>query len=402
LSYEQSEYDGQIERFVSNTGERERDYITGHQPENDPLALQTARTMPKAIALAQSYTEHLTLAAMIDIAASRCLDGVPMKLFSHPHLFPLYASVAIVIAANPLYFFSSNHVSKYAEDVYLMNELFCQFKSLHKQTTPLELMVHEVSMQTSRFMSQDRVQRKLGKDATRLHGEFSNIPIGVEFMRRQAVALAHELFSSTHESTQKERIDEALSFFPRNASVDAIDNICSCVQSRVETERQSKGIKGSNKQEAARTLRVSSRDAMARMALQILLDVNEYLSTGVFRMQNITTDNEICPILEAGVEINVNLEAWADTKKIVNLYFTNGSMFIVENCNVLFFPARPRTMVRCGGCAESRSPLEMACSHLCVVCHVHLCIDCSRKINNSCCSVCMEKPSTSGTPGECS
>lgn len=392
ISYELNEYESQFERFIANASEREQQYRTGHQPD-DNLPPQTVKTIPRAISMAHTYAEFLSLAAMIDIIASGTLNGIPSRIFSHPHLFPLYTAVAIVIAANPHYFFPPAHSVKFAEDGFFINQLFGQYKSLHKQTTPLELMVYELSIQTGRFLSQERVQKKLGKETARPSDEFSHVPIGIEFMRRQALTLAHELFSPVHQATQKERFDEATAFFPPSVVADAMENLSSSVERRVDVERSAKGFFGSNKHNAPRSLRTSSRDAMARIALQILLDVNEYLSSGVFRMQKLTSENEIVPIMEAGIEVHVNLSAWADTKRIANVYFANGAMFLVENCNFLTFPVRPRTKVRCGGCLEMHSPLETASSHMCRKCHVHLCISCSSGIEDSFCRTCTASPS---------
>jgi hypothetical protein len=255
-------------------------------------------------------------------------------------------------------------------------------------------MVHEVAMQTSRFLSQERVRRKLAKENAMPSEEFAKIPIGIEFMRRQALTLAHELFSPPHKVTKKKRLDEAMAFFPPEVITDAVENLTSGVERRVETERVSKGFVGSDRQTAPYSVRTSSRDAMARITLQIMLDVNEYLSSGVFRMRNLTTDHEIVPVMEAGIEVHVNLEAWADTKRVVNIYFANGSMFLVENCNFLTFPVRPRTRVQCGGCLEMHSPLETASSHLCLGCNVHLCAYCSNRIDNSYCRSCTASSSS--------
>jgi len=390
LSYELNEWTGHLNRFLHNTSEKQSIYNDGHQVD-DGLPLQTVKSYDRALSMANKYMEMISLASLIDMAGSGCMNGLPHRLFSLPHLFPLYASVAIVIAANPQYFFPKSHSLTYAEDLFLINQLYLQYTSLHKQTTPLELLVHEVSIQMSRIVSRERAKQK-----TKMEPGESRVPVGLEGMRRQALSLAHELFSSTPECTQKQRLSETTSFFPPELVADAVDNLSSNVQHRADVERLSCGFRGCNNPTEPRSLRTSSRDSMARIALQTLLDVNEYISTGVFRMQKLTEDSDIVRIVEAGVQVDVNLEAWEETKSIVKIYFAKGSTFLVESCKVMNFPCRPRTRIQCGGCLDSRSPLEMAASHLCCVCHAHLCVRCSKTIHTSFCRNCVAATSTAG------
>lgn len=391
ITYEKGEYEAQFERFVANAVEREKQWATGHEnADDDDLPAQSVKTMPAAISMAHCYSEFVSLTAIVDLIASHTLNGIPNRLVSHPHFFHLYAAVAIVVAANPQYFFAPELMSKYAEDAFLIDKLFSQYQSLHKQTTALELMVHDACNQSAQFLARKRAQRRAGKggggSATEpLH---STVPIGVEFMRRQALTLAHELFARPREATRRERLDQATAFFPPTVVADATENLTSSVESAMDAETAAKGYGGSDRQTVPRSLRTASRDGLARIALQILLDVNEYLTTGVFKMVNMTVDSEVVPIVESGIEVHVNLQAWADTKRVVNMYFCNGAMLLVDKCDFLTFPVRPRTRARCGGCLERFSPIEMAAAHLCWRCRAPMCASCSKRATSTFCNAC--------------
>ena len=164
-------------------------------------------------------------------------------------------------------------------------------------------------------------------------------------------------------------------------SVEAIDPPFA---KRLDEGRRTSGIQGSATQHLALSIRCSTGATMLRRLIQLMVDMNEVLATGIYSMRRHYPEN----VGEAARrhstndpgKIRLNVNAWENAADALNAFFQQGPLALMGMCSFFAFPVRYRTTAKCGKCRQDFDPLSV-----CVHKRLSSCLGCGCFFCNSCC-----------------
>ena len=165
----------------------------------------------------------------------------------------------------------------------------------------------------------------------------------------------------------------------------AIDTLSDKISTHgLAEERRTGGSTGSSACATARSLRHSSREAMQRVVLEMMIEVNTFLTDGTFRMVRYAPENTPAEEATHGAESGLKRNAYACRMVHAELisYFTAGMSALITDGIPRVFCIRPTTSVRCGDCCVDFDPFSILSRDnlaLCEQCRVLVCTDCYMK-----------------------
>jgi hypothetical protein len=128
-------------------------------------------------------------------------------------------------------------------------------------------------------------------------------------------------------------------------------------------------------------VRSAPRDAMQRVVLELMVEVNRFVTDGTFRMCRYAPENtpsdEATARVDVGIRKNVSACRTAHSELIT--FFTSGVSALITEGIPRLFPMRPNTRVRCGDCGTQFNPLWIAPRDIaacCESCNVMFCTEC--------------------------
>ena len=365
---------------ISAHFQRESDH-----PTVDDLGEQTANDCESVKQVAAILSECTTLGFVLDLQASAAFESAHLPFFSDPCGFPLYASMCVVLAATPSLI--QHWVPNGAacnDEARAVATVFDAFKATTAGTTTLLETLVQLALEQMAAPSSARGQQG------------GNKPLSSEHMRRQGLTLCHELCTRLHDDVADHFSAVEASFCGDDAVREARATLTpSCFAERAKLDARTFDIRGSVRQQRTEGSRCASRTARLRHLLQSMLDVNEVLQTGIFRMRREFEENDgeaairhssgtngtSAPDASDGSDgrVMLNVEAWNTATAAATAFLVHGPFALLEGHGFACFPLRNRTRAKCGACKEHfRLECTIARSRLarCPSCHSHYCDTC--------------------------
>ena len=335
-----------------------------------------------------SFLDHATMVSFLDLVASDAHRGMHVGSLEDPFQLPLYIAACVVIAAAPHLARLPTGSSSRVEDGSYARSLMRSFHSLtggvHHATgirsTALESLIELVTDDVALFgvsdLSMNVLCSRVGNGVVIENVEY--VLRGMEAMRRAGAAVLQELFADppTAISAAAERnVKEWLGAAAVEAARDVVDN-------PIASAALKPASVGSWLPELQRRLRRSTRAALQHSLLKTLLDVNEFLESGVFRMNRAARANDVVDESRNGKSTGLprNVHAFELARETLSIYFKSGPRSLALNGLPLVIPLRPRTRVKCGLCAKNfdfRETLTRLSTARCSVCDAHFCSACA-------------------------
>ena len=368
-------------------------------PTRNELA-ETIADVPSALRLANYFFEHGTLLAMVDMLARDTFKGVGLSVFNVPTKFPLYMTTCIFLSAFPEIARLPNTGASHAEDssnAAALIELYRSSTAGTDRATGQRSSAFEAVLAVACDGAGAFTERKLScnsKDGSvksvyvRADGSgkseehASHVPYAIESMRRQGAALVQELFGHFTRETQAWDGKNKASYLGKETFATALNTTSGrLARIAISDRRKASGSTGSAAQAWARSVRISTRAAMQRVVLEIMIELNRFLTDGTFRMCRYAAENT--PEEEAVSGIATGIARNANACRVVHsdlvTYFTSGVSALITDGIPRVFPIRPNTRVRCGDCGERFDPLCVTTRDnlaVCEECNVLFCLGC--------------------------
>lgn len=286
---------------------------------------------------------------LLDLLCTGAVDAVSLPFFTDPCGFPLYISICVILAATP--FLLNRNSEMNGNGNVATAKVFASYRSLtNSNTTVLEVLV------------------QLAFDQLRV--DKTSTPVCADHLMRQGLTLCNELCNiSDYDSTESE-------FCGKESFNDAFD-VINPVGAPVKNGFPSNGI------------RCATRCARLGKLLQIMVDVNEMLESGIWKLSRLYRENtgEAAVRHSNPKNVMLNVEAWDSASTSCRAYIVQGPLVLLRGTGLTVFPIRRLTRATCGECNERFDFLTMTtknqavqCSH----CHAFYCDRCYKlKVNNS-------------------
>lgn len=366
-------YDLEYAKAISKLSthfQRESDHPTAD--DRGPPAVADAE---EAKAVARMMAETTSIGFFLDLVACDTLAHLHLPMFVNPFLFPLYTSICVVLAATPSLNCQWVPNAQHAEENQAIARVFEAYRAMNAgaPTTILETLVEVAAEQLKPSTKND------GRPRTGAR------PLSAEHMRRQGVALCHELAATLHADCVAHAHDVD-SKFCEDASMWA--EACgvltpSCLIESAKLDRKVHGVCGSWRQVAVGETRCATRAARLRSLLQIMSDVNEVLETGIFRMRREYSENTgEAARRHSGQNPpfgRVNTEAWEDSLEAALSYLTIGPGSLCDAAAFELYPLTHRTRAACARCRDKfdvSNCMPKGKFAQCVRCHAFVCSPC--------------------------
>jgi len=328
---------------VNTHFQRRRDH-----PVLDEFGVQTASNAADVVRISRLFAECTTLGFALDLMASTTTDACHLPLFTDPCGFPLYLSVCVVLAATPSLMqqqCSRRLSDDDDDDDDAIAQVFDVYRSMTSgNTTILEMLVQLISEQLL--------------DAPRNNDMHSSMqkPVSAEHMRKQGAVLCSELCSSPPTGITAAFNKTEASFCGAERYADALSVLNpSCIQ-RLNAENKRKSSSSAAADDVRRSTRCSTRCARLRRLLQVMVDVNEMLESGIYMMKREYVENtgEAASRHSSNNTQNtlLNLEAFNTASNTVRAYLVQGPLALLSGAGFTVFPIRHRTRATCGSCKE--------------------------------------------------
>ena len=345
-------------------------------PTADDLGVQTATDVDEVKKVARMMSELTTPGFLLDLIACDTLTHCHLASFTNSKCIPLYISMCIVLAATPslIWQWVPNSNGEHTEESRSVGKVFDVYRATNygHPTTILETLVEIASEQM-------RPDTKIGGIQ-----QLGNKPLSSEHMRRQGVALCHELASVLHTECASYVGGIESQFCGEDAWKEACGALTpECLIESAKLDQRHKGICGSARQLPAFETRCATRTTRMRHLVQMMSDVNEVLETGVFRMRREFEENTgEAAVRHSGVSPplgRINTAAWSTMLDMATNYLIHGPLVIHESGQLNVFPLRHRTRTTCAKC---RRKFDVATSATrgamaqCTRCHAFLCSFC--------------------------
>ena len=350
---------------------------------------EVVQSLANAVDSANVHFEATTLAAHVDLIASGTIDFLPFAFYHDPFQLPVYLATALFSAAMPIQLRRRVGDRLDGEDDAAILEITSHYHAQVQSPSLLEMLV------------QGELESIVAR--ARMHGvasgEGDQVPVASEHMRRQALALAHELAGlppQRFEADDGKEKTEAMC----DEAVEAARNSKPACLRYLHAKRRAE-FSGSARHCQPNSTRAATRDARLKYVVQTLCELNSMLSTGIFRGNDVvghvtegdsddedgqfvsvpTINHAMATVSETSVRISS--VAWRATAKQASLYMLHGSQVLAESClganSLLSFPIRPRTLVECGKCNKKFSIYETIGHNRlsqCIGCAKVFCSDC--------------------------
>ena len=372
----------------------ERNAHPNNEVEPDPVT-----TFSDAVRTANHFFELGTLGAMIDLIARDAFKGVKLPVFSVPIKFPLYLCACIFLSASPEIARLPNTGRSNAEDASNATMLIEMYRSLTVGTDRstgartsafeaiLSVACDGVGALTSKPTkasngSVKSIYSRTEKDNMPSVEEVLHVPYAIENMRRQGAALLQELFGNFTTETVLWADAKQTALLGKDAAGAALDATSSRLVEISKTQRRrATGCTGSSAMWAARATRSSTREAMQRVVLQTMLELNEFATSGTFQLTRYAALNsesdEAIMGLHSGIQRNVDACQWLHSELLY--YFSSGVHGLITAGIPTSFAIRYDTVVQCGDCGKAFDPLWVTPRDniaTCEGCNVLFCMIC--------------------------
>lgn len=371
---------------------------TIEERKNHPMGIEEdpcVSDFTEAIRLANFFFEHGSLGAFIDLLARDTFKGVPVPVFSSPTKFPLYLTTCVILAAFPEMARLPNTGAKHREDRASANKLIDMYRSLTvgfdsssgQRTTAIEAILavccDGVGWAFDTTLNTESNKKMKSVYSTHSEGEkISHVPYTLEHLRRQGAALCQELFGHFPSDLQNWISASHVPFLGNEAYADALDGVCDSVsRANLNEFRSATGATGSTGMATAAAVRHSSKEAMQRTVLEIMLEVNTFSTDGTFRScryaQINTPSEDATHSPETGLKRNAAAFRMVHTQLLA--YFNSGISELITSGIPRVVCLRPNTVIRCGDCGDDFDPLwsfPRDNAALCEECNVLFCVKC--------------------------
>lgn len=373
----------------------ERNAHPSSEVEPDPV-----RTFVDAVRIANHFFELGTLGAMVDLLARDTFKGVNLPVFTVPIRFPLYLCACIFLSAFPEIGRLPNTGRSNAEDASNAATLIELYRSLTigtDQSTGARTSAFEAILsvacdgvgaattsksKTSSNGSVKSIYSRVENGSVSSADEVVQVPYAIENMRRQGAALLQELFGTFTTETTTWANAKQMALLGKDAADAAFDATSSrFVEISAAERRRVTRCTGSSAMGAARAVRSSRREAMQRVVLQTMLELNQFVTDGTFRLTRYaslnTADDEAIMGVNSGIPRNMNACQWIHSELVY--YFTSGASALITAGIPMSLPIRHDTVVRCGDCAATFDPLWATPRDniaTCEGCNVMFCMAC--------------------------
>jgi len=339
-------------------------------PTVDELGTQTASSYSEVVQLSQLFAECTSAGFVLDLLASTTVDSCHLPFFTDPCGFPLYISVCVVLAATPSLLHCAGASYSFNDEDAATTSLFAAYRSMTPgNTTILETLVQLVAEQL--MASQRQGTRSMPA------------PVSTTHMRRQGLTVCHELCAPLHQDQLSYFNGIESEFCGAENYRNALGVLTpSCIE-RTTFEKRASGLFGSTRQEATYGTRCSTRCTRLRRLLQLMVDVNELLESGIYRMRREYAENTgEAAIRHSNINSQtslLNVEAWETAFNTVKAYLVQGPFALLSGAGFAVFPIRRRTRATCGACKEKFSFCTTATKSRiahCPVCSAFYCNSC--------------------------
>lgn len=380
-----------LEQVVIKSAKKIQRVIDERQahPPTDGV-VETIRTVSGAMRLANYYLEHATLLGMVDLLARDTFKGLGLSIFNIPTKFPLFLTTCVFLAAFPELARLPNTGPSHAEDAANAAVLIEIYRSI---TSGIDLSTGNRSSAFEAVLAVAcdgvAVSRKfdgvksvyVSADDPTIE-EHSHVPYALESMRRQGAALLQELFGHFTKETAAWDAKYKVAFLGKNVCENALDaTSAKLTRVAIADKRRTTASTGSAAQSWARSTRIATRAAMQRVVLEMMTELNTFLTSGTFRNCRFAAENtpaeEAFSGASSGIPRNVN--ACRVVHADLLHFFTSGVSVLITDGIPRVFPIRPSTRIRCGDCGEHFSPLSIAPRDnlaVCEECNVLFCLQC--------------------------
>ncbi|MEC7000406.1 MAG: hypothetical protein VXX04_01065, partial [Actinomycetota bacterium] len=330
----------------------------------------------EALHLSNYFLEHSTLAAMVDLMARDTFRGLNLTVFSTPTKFPLYLSTCVFLAAFPeLGRLPSASGPAHAEDAANCAVLIEMYRNMTTgvdkasgtRTSAFEAVLAVAcdgcgdgcggasmaprSCKTTGSGKNKTIYVRAGEATAGGESTSAHLIYSLENMRRQGSALVQELFSHHTNEFQDWAYKKCTPELGKDANAAATDAVYDSTWRALLAETRVGGSTGTSAFSGPRSLRVSRLEAMQRVVLELLTEVNSFCENGTYRMTRFAPQNTIS---EEAVSVETGVERNANACRVVHQelcnYFHCGISALITEGIPRVMPLRPNTRVKCGDC----------------------------------------------------
>ena len=352
------------------------------------LPKQTMKTVDEVIDTAIFFSELTTLGHWLDVFASECYNCHRLPLFEDPFCLPLYLSMAVVLAVKPP-FARQTAQRKVGEDAVVANAVFSHFRSLFfyegVDSTLVESLVTTTIEDMAKTASISRRRRLNGGGDGEEEHTYS-APIFGDHIRRQGLALCHELAAVSSPEFVKQAAERAKIGLPDEVFEDALETV-----SPAFSPANNKGT--NTRHHEANRVRMISKQARLRFLIQVMSDLEMFLRTGIYGQQRIFPTSPLDTFENEGGgdgdgnnprNVGLSVEAFQTGQNVVCDYLSKGPLALQDrpsetHAPLNHIPMRARTRLVCGRCGESFPPFVLALRNVLTQCHM-----CNAQLCDSC------------------
>lgn len=307
--------------------------------------------------LASLTCEFASLCGLVDLVTSGTLDGLRLQFFNKPTLFPLYVSMCVLLAGRPeLYGFAAPT----PDDQYATSQVIAEYVSATYSCTNYK---SDLSALEQLLFSCDISSREM--------------PSGVVHMQRQGIALCSELCGLPSQELINSDTEAMQNFLGGDVLGTALEDVLCASISNVSETARAKNVVGGERGEPPRQLRSSHKSAILREVITTMVNTNEWIATGIFKMTRMSRENS--EIEDATIGVQYNYDASTNAKTFVAQYYEHGPAVLTNNACFLSIPITTNTLLECGECSEMfRATNTLTRSRFCACgnCSVFFCNNC--------------------------
>jgi hypothetical protein len=372
-----------------------------HGPDGLPAETHTA--VRPALTCAFGFSDHLALGGFLDALACDAYAGVSLPVFEMPTRFPLYIVACVLLAARPdlarLPTTAASRLEDGACGKRLLQHFYSSTTGIHAGTgvraTAIEAIIEVAGDDVSTAISErsgplrDMACFQVIVTGANERGETTedvrSIPRGAEAMRRAGAALLQELYAQPPTVMQDAARAKTQEFLGPDQTTAAVGVVECPIAASLEARDRARGVVGGWLPELQRRLRRSSRSAMQRTLLSLMVEVNQFAESGVFRMRRYAPLNSEADDAGLGERTGLkrNLAACQSLRQDLIAFYSLAAEQLSYMQIPLAYPIRPRTRAKCGICGNGFDPRTLACRLMLtscnnVKCKAPFCGDCYR------------------------
>ena len=331
----------------------------------------------ESIQMANTFLEQGTLGAFVDLIARGTFSGVKVSVFNAPTRFPLYLTACVLLSAFPEMARLPHTGEHHRDDKAASNLLIGMFRSVTtgidhtsgSRTTAIEAILAVACDGLASFCANKTSEptpsgklKSVYTQTTRTQEieEAQHIPYALEHMRRQGAALTQELFGKFPSELQNWISNQGEEFLGREAYNSALGVVFDRVSVlNVCERRRVSGATGTTSMATSLTMRHSTRESMQRVVIEMMLEVNTFVTDGTFRGARRTPTNSPADEATHGAMSGLRRNAFACRTAHADLikYFTAGVTALITDGIPRILCIRPTTFVKCGDCGDDFDPL---------------------------------------------